>query len=165
MFASYFVHTGITVRKREVPQPTPLVLPFRKENMPADTPPLTWSQLSTQHSPQLPIQRLNHSCKAPAGLVQVQVAGPQTLAHGLLAGETDEGSVSVRACWSEGAGGSGGLLQAPLPQPPAQKEGPRSGSAARRHRERAFEHGQRDRTLAASSGHTNNLTARPTLRL
>lgn len=114
----FFAHTGSAVRKREVPQPTPLVLPFRKENMPADTPLLTWSQLSSQHSPQLPVQRLNHSCKAPAGLVQVQVAGPQALAHGLLAGETDEGSVSVRACWSEGAGGSGGLLQAPLPEPP-----------------------------------------------
>lgn len=67
------------------------------------------------YPPQLPVQRLNHSCKTPAGLVQIQVAGPQTLTHGLLAGKTEEGRVSVKASGSEGAGGSGGLLQASLP--------------------------------------------------
>ena len=74
--------------------------------------------------------------------------------------------MSVRRCGSEGAGGSGGLLQAPLPEPPAQREGPRSGAAAaRRHRERALENGQRERTLAASSGHKKNLTARASAQL
>lgn len=72
------------------------------------------------HPPQLPVQRLDHSCEAPAGLVQVQVAGPQTLAHGLLVGDTEEASVSVEARGSEGAGGSAGLLQAPLTRPPAR---------------------------------------------
>lgn len=109
------------------------------------------------YSPQLTVQRLNHSCKAATGLVQVQVAGPQTLSHGLLTGETEKSCLSVEACRSEGAGGSGGLLQAPLPEPPPVQERAWSGAAATRsHRERALEHGQRQRTLAASSGHTKN---------
>lgn len=63
-----------------------------------------------RHSPQLPVQRLNHRGKAPAGLVKVGVAGPQALAHGLLAGQTQRGRVSVEASGSDRAGGSAGLL-------------------------------------------------------
>lgn len=110
-------------------------------------------------SPQLSVQRLDHGCKTPARLVQIHVAGPQTLRHGLLAGETKEGCLSVEARGSAGAAGSGGLLQAPLSEPPAlrQEGGPRSGAAApRRRRERAPKHGQRARTLAASSGHAQS---------
>lgn len=127
--------------------------------MPADTPLLTCSPARLLHSPQLAVQRLNHGCETAARLVQVQVARPQTLAHGLLAGQTEEGRVSVKTCWSQGATGSGGLLQAPLPQPPAQQLGANSGAAAaRRHRQRALEHGHSDGTLAASSGHARDLT-------
>lgn len=110
---------------------------------------------TSSDSPQLSVQRLDHGCKTPARLVQMDVAGPQTLRHGLLAGETKEGCLSVEA---RGSAGSGGRLQAPLSEPPALRlEGrPRSGAAApRRHRERerAPKHGQRARILAASSSH------------
>lgn len=89
---------------------------MRETNMPAAVhTPSAPGGSNTLYPPQLSVQCLNHGRKAPAGLVQVQVAGPQTLAHGLLAGQTEEGRVSVKACGSEGAGGSGGLLQAPLP--------------------------------------------------
>lgn len=137
----------------------PANAPSPQENVPAHTPLSTWSQPSFSarfYPPQLPVQRLDHSCKTPTGLVQIQVAGPQSLAHGLLARETEVGRVSVKVCGSQDARGSGGLLQAALPQPQARRETPRSGPAApRRHRQRALEHGQRDRTFATSSGHAN----------
>lgn len=113
---------------------------FGHANIPADTPILVCRQLSSD-SPQLSVQCLDHGRKAPTGLVQIDVAGPQAVAHVLLAGETKEGRLSVEACGSDRATGSGGLLQAPLPAPPpALQEGSRgSGAAApRRHRERAL---------------------------
>lgn len=128
----------------------------------ADTPLFTCSQLSSD-SPQLSVQCLNHGRKAPAGLIQIYVAGPQAVAHRLLAGETKKGCLSVETHGSEGATGSGGLLQAPVPAPPpALQDGPRGRGAAasRRHRERALQHGQRGRTFAAGSGHAKTLTGR-----
>lgn len=53
------------------------------------------SRSALQILPQLSVQGLDHRCEAPAGLVQIGIAGPQGFAHGVLAGETHIRGVSV----------------------------------------------------------------------
>lgn len=111
-------------------------------------------QVAVIFLPQFSVQGLNHSCKASARLVQVDITRPQTLAHGLLDRRAKQmrwmsvkaGGVEVQRASEKRAA----LLSASSPA--AQRSRAR-GRGRIAHRECALKHRERRRALATNPRH------------
>ncbi len=96
------------------------------------------------------VQGLDHRREAPAGLVQIRVAGPQGFAHGVLAGEAHIGGVSV----------SPERVRRTGHQPPFLRPAPPAGEH-RAQRQRALDHGERRGALTADPSHERTSSCYP----